>query len=406
MPAPRTLHIAIPAMNEGSFLPSTMECLARQHYDPFHIWICVNQPETWWDDTEKLPVCQDNQKTLEYLLSLELKNLHLIDISSPGNGWKGKALGVGQARKVIMDAISNSAKPDDIIVSLDADTTFEDDFLNSIAVVFERFPTAVALSNPYYHSLTGEETLDRAMLRYEIYMRHYALNLWRIGSPYSFTALGSAIALPVSSYQKIGGMTAKKSGEDFYLLQKLRKAGWIANFNNRKVYPATRYSDRVFFGTGPALIKGSAGLWESYPIYDYQLFDQVAQTYKLFPALLEKKMETPMSDFLNNLFGETDIFEPLRQNHKNVSTFVKACHHKIDGLRILQFLKYQQGQVSYRDEDNLIAFLDVFFPDFFVKFGLEVKKNLDFQTSSIELLSTLRNYLMEQEQIFQENDRP
>jgi hypothetical protein len=406
MPVARTLHIAIPAMNEGAFLQSTMECLARQQYDSFQIWICVNQPETWWNDPEKLAVCRDNQKTLEYLRSLRLENLHLIDKSSPGNGWKGKALGVGQARKVIMDAISNSAKPDDIIVSLDADTTFEDDYLNSIAAVFERFPTAVALSNPYYHNLTGDETLDRAMLRYEIYMRHYALNIWRVGSPYSFTALGSAIALPVSSYRKIGGMTAKKSGEDFYLLQKLRKAGWIANFNHRKVYPATRYSDRVFFGTGPALIKGSAGLWDSYPIYDYRLFDQVAQTYKLFPALLEKKMETPMSDFLNDLFGETDIFEPLRQNHKNVSTFVKACHHKIDGLRILRVLKYQQGQVAYRAEDNLITFLNVFFPDFFVKFGLEVKKDLDFQTSSIELLNTLRNYLMEQEQILQENNRP
>lgn len=406
MPATRTLHIAIPAMNEGAFLPRTMECLARQHYDSFQIWICVNQPETWWNDPEKLPICQDNQKTMDYLLGLGLKNLHLIDKSSLGHGWNGKALGVGQARKVIMDIISISASPDDIIVSLDADTVFDDDYLNSIAAVFESFPTAVALSNPYYHNLTGEETLDRAMLRYEIYMRHYALNLWRIGSPYSFTALGSAIALPVSSYRRIGGMTAKKSGEDFYLLQKLRKAGWIANFNNRKVYPATRYSDRVFFGTGPALIKGSAGLWDSYPIYDFRLFEQVAQTYKLFPALLEKKLETPLSNFLNDLFGETDIFEPLRQNHKNSLQFVKACHHKIDGLRILQFLKYQQGLISYRDEENLLAFLDVFFPNFFVKFGLEVKKNLDFQTSSIEFLNTVRNYLMEQEQIFQKNDRP
>ncbi len=406
MPASHTLHVALPAMNEAAFLPQTMECLEKQQHDNFQVWICVNQPESWWDKAEKLAVCEDNRQTLSFLKSLGWENLHIIDQSSSGNGWKGKALGVGQARKVIMDAINKVAQPDDVIVSLDSDTLIEPDYLTSIEKVFERFPMAVALSNPYYHRLSGDETLDRAMLRYEIYMRYYAINMWRIGSPYSFTALGSAIALPVSAYRKIGGMTAKKSGEDFYLLQKLRKTGWIANFNSSIVFPGTRYSDRVFFGTGPALIKGSSGNWDSYPIYDYRLFDQVESTYKVFLNLLETIQETPMTEFLNQQFGEDDIFEPLRQNHKNVSTFVKACHHKVDGLRILQFLKYQQGQVSYRDEDNLLAFLDVFFPDFFVKFGLEVNKDLDFQTSSIELLNTLRNYLLEKEQNFQENDCP
>ncbi len=406
MPASRTLHVALPAMNEAAFLPQTMECLKRQQHDNFQVWVCVNQPESWWSEAEKLAICEDNRQTLYYLHKLGWEHLHIIDQSSPGHGWKGKALGVGQARKVIMDAINKVSRPDDIIVSLDADTVFEPGYLTSIEKVFERFPTAVALSNPYYHRLTGDDTLDRAMLRYEIYMRYYAINMWRIGSPYSFTALGSAIALPATAYRKIGGMTAKKSGEDFYLLQKLRKAGWIANFNSSKVFPGTRYSDRVFFGTGPALIKGSAGLWDSYPVYDYRLFDRVRKTYLLFPELLENKMETPMSAFLNQQFGEDDIFEPLRQNHKNVSAFVKACHHKVDGLRILQFLKYQQGQVSYRDEDNLLTFLAEFFPDFFVKFEKEAFENLDFQTSSIEMLDGIRRFLMEKEQVFQENDRP
>lgn len=406
MPASRTLHVALPAMNEAAFLPQTMECLKRQQHDNFQVWVCVNQPESWWDDAEKLAVCEDNRQTLSLLQNLGWENLHIIDHSSHGFGWKGKALGVGQARKVIMDTINKVAQPEDVIVSLDADTLIESDYLTSIEKVFERFPTAVALSNPYYHPLTGDETLDRAMLRYEIYMRHYAINMWRIGSPYSFTALGSAIALPVNAYRKIGGMTAKKSGEDFYLLQKLRKAGWIANFNTSIVFPGTRYSDRVFFGTGPALIKGSIGIWDSYPIYDYRLFNQVEDTFKVFHGLLETKLETPMTAFLNQQFGEDDIFEPLRQNHNNPARFIKACHHKIDGLRVLQFLKYHQTLAVYRDEDNLLSFFHKFFPDFFVKFGIEVSKNLDFQTSSIEMLDSIRRFLMEKEQIFQENDRP
>jgi glycosyltransferase involved in cell wall biosynthesis len=406
MPASRTLHVALPAMNEAAFLPQTMECLQKQEHNNFQVWVCVNQPESWWNDPEKRDICENNRQTLFYLRSLGWKNLHIINNSSPDQGWKGKALGVGLARKVIMDTINKVAQAHDIIVSLDADTLIEPDYLKSVQEVFERFPTAVALSNPYYHPVTGQETLDRAMLRYEIYMRHYALNMWRIDSPYSFTALGSAIALPVSSYRKIGGITAKKSGEDFYLLQKLRKAGWIATFNKSHVFPGTRYSDRVFFGTGPALIKGSTGNWESYPIYNYRLFDHVEETYSLFPKLFEKKMETPMTEFLNQHFGEDDIFEPLRKNHKNPGPFIKACHHKVDGLRVLQYLKHHQTLETYSDEENLLAFLKKFFPDFFIKFELGQKTLLDFRTSPLALLNGIRNYLMEKEHIYQENDRP
>jgi hypothetical protein len=253
--------------------------------------------------------------------------------------------------------VSEAAADDDIIVSMDADTQL---WCQAICIpsqrLFNRHPQAVALSNPYYHRLTGEENLDRAMLRYEIYMRYYAINMWRIGSPYSFTALGSAIALPVWAYRKIGGITAKKSGEDFYLLQKLRKTGWIIHHNHEKVFPATRFSDRVFFGTGPALIKGSQGLWDSYPIYDHQLFDKLAQTYSLFPALYDTKIATPMDDFISTQFKETDIFEALRKNTSSREQFVKACHHKIDGLRVLQFVKSSQLKNSWCDEDNLLNF--------------------------------------------------
>ncbi len=95
------------------------------------------------------------------------------------------------------------------------------------------------------------------------------------GARISFTAIGSAMALPVKSYRAIGGMTPHKSGEDFYFLQKLRKFGKVLTWNKEKVYPEARYSDRVFFGTGPAMIKGRDGDWSSYPIYPFELFDEI-----------------------------------------------------------------------------------------------------------------------------------
>jgi hypothetical protein len=425
------IHVAIPAMNEAAYLPATLSCLQDQQAPgvEVHLWICVNQPNHWWEDPEKNPICLNNRETLDFLSDrqwpnlhqtnphrpdLRLPNLHLIDRSSPGRGWTGKDHGVGMARKTLMDAIDLwSAVPHDIILSLDADTEFGPNYLASVASLFHKHPTIMGLSNPYYHKLTGDEALDRAMLRYEIYMRHYAVNMWRIGSPYSFAALGSAIALPLRSYRKIGGMTAKKSGEDFYLMQKLVKAGQIIQHNTEMVYPATRYSDRVFFGTGPALIKGSNGNWESYPVYDHRLFDQVGATYRLFGELFERDVQTPMDAFLRKQFCSGDVFGPLRRNAATREQFIKACHQRVDGLRILQFLKAEQTAVGYSDEQNLKNFIQQFYPEEVVLLSssdgpaesvpFNSLENLDFRQSSIGFLDNIRILLLEKESAYRKH---
>lgn len=408
------IHVAIPSMQEASYLPGTLECLKKQLGTYFHLWICVNQPNAWWDDAEKRHICEDNRQSLEFLNSQKADNMHIIDHSSKGLGWGKKSFGVGQARKVLMDSINRSATDSDIIVSLDADTLFGSNYLQSILDIFSNFPHAVALSNPYFHKLGSDQELNRAMLRYEIYMRYYAINMWRIRSPYCFTALGSAIALPVWAYRKIGGITAKKSGEDFYFLQKLRKTGWICNYNTESVFPGTRYSDRVFFGTGPALIKGSEGNWESYPVYDYRLFDKVEATYESFPELFHGKLETPMSGFLSNQFREKDPFMALRNNANTPEQFVRACHQKVDGLRVLQFLKSETCKTKRSDENSLTDFLTRFHQDILDKQiastnGLsaqecEALKSLSFATSPISLLDKIRIILKNIEETYQKND--
>ncbi len=414
----RTVHVAIPAMGESQWLPHTLDQVMAEGERDLHLWVCVNQPDSWWHRDDKRSVCLDNQKTLAYLRSLEADNLHVIDRSSSGNGWPKKQEGVGHARKHLMDCINKQASDEDILISLDADTLFDKGYIGSVRECFEKYPGALALSNPYFHPLSGDEILDRAMLRYEIYMRYYSLNMWRIRSPYSFTALGSAIALPIKSYRKVGGITPKKSGEDFYFLQKLRKAGWICNVNAYKVYPATRYSDRVFFGTGPALIKGSKGDWNSYPLYAPSLFDQVEATCALFPGLYHQPMDTPMSDFLSRQFREADPFAALRKNTRNQEQFVKACHQKVDGLRILQFLKSESNREVVGDEENLLAWLERWYPDHAFSTRGTVKaqgpslvdptgwEELDFQNSELSLLDKIRRFLQYIEVKYQEANLP
>jgi hypothetical protein len=235
-------------------------------------------------------------------------------------------------------------------------------------------------------------------------MRYYAINLLRIESPYAFSALGSAIAFPVSVYNTLGGLTAKKSGEDFYFLQKLRKFGKLVTWNSEKVYPASRFSDRVFFGTGPAMIKGNEGDWESYPIYNYRLFDKISQTYKAFPKLYKEDFDVPLSKFISNCFKDENIWKSLRINARDEEHFIKACQDKIDGLRILQFLKNEQKAEINSDEFVLKEFLETFHSNVLNKEISEILNELNFKVTSIQNLDIIRNLLVEIEEHSQKNN--
>ena len=385
------IFFAIPVMNESACLPSCLASIEKQTYDNIDVVVCVNQPENYREHPEKKAICEDNARTLEYLRSYKDFPIHIIDKSSAGLGWKGKKHGVGWARKVTMDYISGMASAGDIILSMDADTVFNPDFCCSVIRSFHKREKAAAIALPYYHRLTGDEPIDRALLRYEIYMRYYAINLWRIKNPYCFTAIGSSMAVPVHAYRAIGGITPKLSGEDFYFLQKLRKYGDIIVWNEEQTFPATRYSDRVFFGTGPALIKGVQSDWNSYPIYAYQLFDEVKHTFHLFEDLFSADVPTPMDTFLEKTFLTKNIWVPLRENFKDKNKFIRACAEKVDGLRILQFLKSRQS-VSENEMRYLVEYLELFHQAE-AEHILHVANDLHFETSPIEVLDKLRNLL-------------
>lgn len=350
------LHIAIPAMDEMEWLPRTLASAERQCYRNFSVHICVNQPDEWWQDESKLQVCQQNAALLQWLTDYQQRcpfPLHVIDRSTAGRGWIGKQHGVGWARKTLFDHILAHSEPTDLIVSMDADTEFGEHYFEAVAAAMAQHPLWVALSVPYYHRLTGDEERDRAILRYEIYMRTYALNMLAIESPYAFTAIGSAIVVRATALRKIGGITPMKSGEDFYLVQKLRKMGAVGTWCAECVFPAARYSDRVVFGTGPAMKRGAEGDWSSYPIYSHSSFEKIAETYRLIDRLYTEDIDNDFIRFLQTQFKTTDLWGPLRTNSKTIEQFRHSFHEKADGLRILQFLRQEHlGKTLHHSTKN------------------------------------------------------
>lgn len=90
-----TLRIAIPAMDELDFLPATLDALSKQDSRlPFEVYVCVNQPDEYWNNPERKTVCENNQKLLKLLKGYKSLTLHILDFASPGLGWKGKKRGL------------------------------------------------------------------------------------------------------------------------------------------------------------------------------------------------------------------------------------------------------------------------------------------------------------------------
>jgi len=396
----RTIYFAIPAMNEKEFLPFTLDCIDKQRYKAnIKVYVCVNQPEKCWEN-EQIEICKNNQQTIELLKNYSHLDITLIDKSSRGNGWEDKKQGVGHARKLLIDSILQVASDNDILISMDADTVFEADYCQTVADNFQAHKGAVGLAVPYYHRLINSEPEDRAILRYELYTRNYNLNLLRIGSPYAYTALGSAIACTIKACKAVGGFDAYTSGEDFYFLQKLCKHGNILRYNKSKVYPATRYSARVPFGTGPAMQKGSLGNWKPYPIFDYSGFDVIEQTYKMIGHLFYEDVDNEFIRFLKTVFSTDDLWSALRKNYKTISSFTRAFHNKADGLKIFQFLRYHQSNCQKSDEKCLSDFFKQYYPHISNAFSCRME-SFSFSSASIRELDEIRNFLMEQETGYQ-----
>ena len=391
------IHVAIPAMDELELLPKCLDGLAGQDCENFDVWVCVNQPEDWWDDSERRAICESNQQLLAWLATYKDLPIHVVDRSSRGNGWLSGKGGVGRARKTVMDQICESSDASDVIVCIDADTLCDSTYLSAVIQAFEKAPQAYALSAPYYHSLTQDDLLDRAILRYECWLRYFAINLWRIKSPYAFTAMGSAMAVPVWAYQKVGGMPPREAAEDFYFLQNLRKRGPLIHWCDARVYPSARLSGRVPFGTGAAMTTGMTRNWSSYPFVRAEGFDDVEQTVNCFPALYEKDMETPLSVFLREQLNVDDPWGPLRKNHSRLDRFVRACHERLDGLRIFQYLRSSYVQRIEDECSGVIAYLRRYHAGS-VDGMDDICEPLSFETSSVEELNKLRDVLVKVEE--------
>ena len=183
--------------------------------------------------------------------------------------------GVGWARKLAMDEAARRMEQHGVILCLDADCKVEINYLETVYNYYVQNKNCDAASIYFEHDL--EDLLDdelNAITQYELHLRYLVHAIRWTGHPFSYHTVGSAMAVRRGAYLAQGGMNTKQAGEDFYFLQKFIEAGSFHEIKTTTVYPSTRMSLRVPFGTGKAMTKLLSSN-DEWPTTDLEVFREI-----------------------------------------------------------------------------------------------------------------------------------
>ena len=368
--------VVIPALAESGNLFETLATLSRNPEEELKrtLVICVVNNR---DGAHASPAdIADNQKSLTILKSLiykenlqgeisdcaghgfleeireSLLRLACVDASSPGCELPERWGGVGLARKIgcdlaltLFDYDSDSIK---LILSLDADTLVEENYLFAVRNCFEG-EGCVASVISFAHRYSERSHERAAIICYEIFLRYYVMGLEYARSEYAFHSIGSTMACTAGGYASVRGMNRRKAAEDFYFLNKMAKVGSIVKTGTTRVYPSARVSERVPFGTGKSVGRFLNGEKEEYLLYDPNLFDVVKSWLFSMSFAGESCAEEILSQAEEihpglEAFLETqkfrEVWPRLVENSGNDDRLRKNFNDWFDGFKTLKLIHY------------------------------------------------------------------
>jgi len=286
----------------------------------------------------------------------------VIDRSGPGR-WLPEGQGVGLARKIGND-VALALHADGRIASpwihnTDADTILANDLFDQT----EPLPQDGNAAALYFfeHRFSDDPELALAGRLYEISLRYYVLGLAWAGSPYAYEAMGSCIAIRPWAYAAVRGFPRKNAAEDFYVLDKLAKAGSIARLAGAPFLLDGRISDRVPFGTGKALsqLTGKKGALAGFRLYHPATFAHLAAWLRALAAVAASKgrMEAALEELpRDNPFFKAELlvgslesmgaFTAMRAaiaRSGDAATMLRHFHTWFDAFRTLKLIRALQS---------------------------------------------------------------
>ncbi|QOL24950.1 hypothetical protein LP316_11620 [Thalassotalea sp. LPB0316] len=345
--------LVIPAYQETSdFIQRLTEAPLAQQSACFVL--VINQPQSQQDLSGQQALyhqaCQLGELITEQqnITVISLANSHslliLVDcFTQPMPDHQG----VGLARKVGCDLVialqhAGIIKPC-FIGSSDADAYLPDDYFSEMAQA--NIAEDAALCYPFEHRFikdkltVSEQQIENATQAYQQAMRYYVNGLRYAGSHYAFYTIGSILALSPLAYVDVRGFVKKSAGEDFYTLNKLAKLGSVQLLNGQPITLTPRLSERVPFGTGPA-VKSIIDLQEKnqpYCYYHFQCFVELRQAQLLLGRFSQSDV---MNELLVSKGDEQTLNAVLNQITSTLSKYSKHALHEIG------FTDFIIGQVN------------------------------------------------------------
>ena len=350
--------IVIPCFNEPDIFPtltSLHNCTLPA--TSVELIIVINSPDGVAND-----ILLQNRKTCDDIENWKLKHqsssfrVHCIF----EDDLPQKIAGAGLARKIGMDEAifryNSITKPQGIICSFDADTTCDKNYFLEIESLLWKFPATGGAAIYFEHPVIGtefEEEVYLAVSLYELHMRYYIQALRYTGFPYAYHSLGSAFFVTAETYTRFGGMNRKKAGEDFYFLQKVIPNIEFCDLLTTAVYPSSRVSNRVPFGTGPWInkfLEQGSGVFKT---YNYDAFIDLKYIFSKIEYLFActsgdipvfyKTLPPSIRSFISLNKFQSKIHE-IGSNTSTVKAFSKRFYNWFNGLQVVKFLNYSHNE--------------------------------------------------------------
>ncbi len=258
--------------------------------------------------------------------------------------------GVGLARKIAADTalqlIHDGVVAEPWIYSTDADVILPAGYFGVTAGQAD----AAALSLDFAH-VSDDQGLLQLQEWYDFKLRYYQQGMRYVGVAYDYIPLGSTLVVAAKAYAQVRGFPARSGGEDFYLLNKLAKIGLVKQLMAPVIKIRIRLSDRVPFGTGPAItqIQQLHDNNQETEYYHPQVFHLLRCWRQQLLAFYTSE-QLPSDDHGLNTFWQLQVLlEKNRQQINDYSRWQQFIHEWFDAFKILKsvhFLRVEYPSVN------------------------------------------------------------
>ncbi len=326
--------VVIPCFNED--LDMLLKSLSTTNqFDTEEVLVLLvfnhgEQVETIIKDKHKAQLAR--YQAIKLSNGLEIRSIAAFDLPK-------KHAGVGLARKIGMDAAAKLFQTinfDGLIVCLDGDCTVSKNYFHELLNTESKKVNGLSIAFEHQKEGGSHQT---EMLRYEIFLRYYIQGLRFTGYKHSHHTIGSSMAVRCSKYVTLGGMNKRKAGEDFYFLHKLMPHPNFYTLNSCKVFPLPRFSDRVPFGTGRAMLDMANGVKDFETLYNPQIFVIIKQWLSAQKERVATPTPIKIQAFIENENLQKD-YNDLQKRSTDDIKFLENFDFWFDGFKMLKLVHF------------------------------------------------------------------